>query len=113
MISSLAQFWSFNHAACDVLLQQHNVSVPGAFSPGKSGFAKDTTYSGTIWVGVITLFLGWASAYVWLKSGTLTRQQHYARYTMPIFLIAALTMLVLQLNADAQYVDICKKLLPG
>ena len=110
-MSSLKPIWSINHAECNTLLQQRDLGVPGAYSPDKVGWARDTTYSGLSWIVAIMLVLALASAYVWLKPGTLTRHQRYSRYAAPIALGLASILLVLQLNADSNYVDVCKRLL--
>jgi hypothetical protein len=108
MVSSLAQLRSFSHEKCDAILQRRHIEVINAYNPDKSGWERDTVYSGLYWL------VGWLLFVVVSLVGSFRSRETSMRWTrigLAFFLVIGLGIVFVQLQAMSEYVDVCRGLL--
>ena len=108
LVVSLSQLHSFSHSRCDAIFQARQIEVVNAYNPRKSGFERDTVYFGLYWI-VGWLLLVLAGLVLSWRSKDPNRRM--ARLVLPFFALAGLGGLYVQLQAMAEYVDTCQRLL--
>jgi hypothetical protein len=108
LVVSLGQLHSFNHSQCDAILQARQIEVVNAYSPRKSGFERDTVYSGLYWIVGWLLVVLIGLAFSWRSKDPNRRT---ARLVLPFFVLAGLGGLCVQLQAMAEYADTCQRVL--
>ena len=108
LIVSLSHLASFDHSRCDAILQARGIEVINAYNPRKSGFERDSVYFGLFW-GIGWLLLVLASLVVsWRRKD---KNSKISRQVLPFFLLFGLGLLYVHLQAMAEYVDTCERLL--
>lgn len=108
LVVSLGQLRSFSHSQCDAILQARQIEVVNAYNPRKSGFERDTVYFGLYWVVGWLLVVLTVLGFSWRSKDPNRRT---ARLVLPLFALAGLGGLYVQLQAMAEYVDTCQRLL--
>jgi hypothetical protein len=108
LVVSLSQLHSFSHSQCDAILQARHIDVVNAYNPRKSGFERDTVYFGLYWIVGWLLAVLTALGFTWRRKDPNRRT---ARLVLPFFALFGLGMLYVQLQAMAEYVDTCQRLL--
>jgi hypothetical protein len=108
LIVSLSQLQSFDHSQCDATLQARRIEVVNAYNPFKTGFERDSVYFGLYW-GIGWLLLVLAGIFVsWRREDKNSKP---ARLVLPFFFLFGLGSLYVHVQAMAEYVDTCKRLL--
>jgi hypothetical protein len=107
-IWSLLQLGSFSHAGCDAILQSRNIDVAGVYSPGKTGWGRDSVYFGVLWI-IVWLCVVARTFGLALRSDDPHLRP--LRYLAPVFLVLGTAMLIYQLWNVAQYSALCRLLL--
>jgi len=108
-VASLGRLTSFNHARCDAILHQRNITIVGAYQPEKGSAERDTVYVGfaylVFWFTVMASVL--RESRLPENRGTMFGQ---VRHLAPFFVLMGLFCFALQLHAAAEYADVCSKL---
>jgi len=108
LLVSLSQLRNFSHSQCDAVLQARQIEVINAYSPHKTGFERDTVYFGLYWdIGCLLLVIA-GLVFAWRRKEANSRT---ARFVLPFFLLFGLGLFYVQLQAMAEYADVCQRIL--